>query len=116
MSKNWIIIRFPASNEWKIILFMKNRHLPNWIIWLPWLSEHLSQDMLHMLVVFYLVWHSLENIYIRSQQHKNLCQGNILRLKNVMPGGPAESYLLAGQIKHCTRQSCQAVSLNINGH
>ena len=40
-----------SSFKWqKIILFMKNRHLPNWIIWL---TEILPQDVLQMLVVFY---------------------------------------------------------------
>ena len=42
----------------KIILFMKNRYLLNWIIRL---TEHLPQDMLQSLVVFYLVWNLLEN-------------------------------------------------------
>ena len=36
-------------------------YLPNWIIWL---TEHLSQDMLHILMLFYLVWNLLETIYI----------------------------------------------------
>ena len=41
---------------------MKNRHIPNRIIWL---AEHLPQNMLHILVVFYLVWNVLENVYTK---------------------------------------------------
>ena len=29
-----LLMQFPASNDEKIILLMKYRHLPNWIIWL----------------------------------------------------------------------------------
>ena len=38
---------------------MKNRLLPNGIIWL---TQHQPQDMLQILLVFYLVWNLLENV------------------------------------------------------
>ena len=34
-----LLTQFPASNELKIVLFLKNRHLQYWII--GWLAEHL---------------------------------------------------------------------------
>ena len=38
-------------------IFMKNRHLPNWIIWL---TEHLPQAILDDVVVIDLVWNLLK--------------------------------------------------------
>ena len=40
-------------------IIMKNRLLPNGIIWL---TQHQPQDMLQILLVFYLVWNLLENV------------------------------------------------------
>ena len=47
-----LLTQYPASYEWnekKKILFMKNRHLPNWIIWL---TEQIPKYMLQICVVF----------------------------------------------------------------
>ena len=44
---------------------MKNRQAPNLIIVL---TEHLPEDMLQILVVFYLVWKFPENVDIRFTQ------------------------------------------------
>ena len=44
---------------------MKNRQAPNLIIGV---TEHLPEDMLQILVVFYLVWKFPENIDIRFPQ------------------------------------------------
>ena len=57
-----------SSFKWrKTVLFMKNKHIPNWNIWL---AEHLPLNILKISVVFYLGWHFLENVYFRVQQDK----------------------------------------------
>ena len=43
-----IVSEHSVSNEWKIILFLKSRHLSNWIIRL---TEQTPQNMLHIFVV-----------------------------------------------------------------
>ena len=57
------LTQFPASNEWKIILLKKSRHLSNWIIWL---TEHPPQDILQIIVVVELISNVLENVYARA--------------------------------------------------
>ena len=52
----------------KNISIYKNKHLPNWNIWL---AEHLPLTILSILVAFYLGWNFLENEYIRVQQDKS---------------------------------------------
>ena len=52
---------------WKTFPFMKNKHLPDWNIWL---AEHLPLNILSISVAFYLGWNFLENVYIRVQQDK----------------------------------------------
>ena len=48
-----------SSFKWmKNSIICEKKHLPNWIILL---TEHLSHDI--MLVVFYLAWNMLENVY-----------------------------------------------------
>ena len=58
-----------SSFKWrKILLFMKNKHLPNWNISL---AEHLPLNILSISVAFYLGWDFLENVsLIRVQQDK----------------------------------------------
>ena len=57
-----------SSFKWrKKILFMKNKHLPNWNICL---AEHLPLNILSISVAFYLGWNFLENVYIQVQQDK----------------------------------------------
>ena len=54
-------MQFPASNDRKIILFMKNRHLLNLIISS---TEHLSQTLLSISMAFYLVGFKLASIRV----------------------------------------------------
>ena len=51
-----------SFKQMKKIVFLKNRHLSDWIISL---TEHLSQNMLHIFMVFYLFQNFLENVHIR---------------------------------------------------
>ena len=52
-----LLTQFPAPNEWKLYFFMKHRHPPNWDIWL---TEHLSQTILSILIIFRLILYGLK--------------------------------------------------------
>ena len=57
-----------SSFKWrKIFIFMKNKHLSNWNIWL---AEHLPLNILSISLAFCLGWNLLENVDIRVQQDK----------------------------------------------
>ena len=47
---------------------MKNKHVPNLIIWL---TEHVPKDMLQILVVFFLDWNLFETVYFWFPQLKS---------------------------------------------
>ena len=84
-----------SSFKWmKNILIMKNSDLPNW------LTEHLSQDMLQISVVFYLVWNCLSYIpYIYTVLEKcthivdDLCVDFFVNLGQLQESGSCKQII-----------------------
>ena len=64
-----LLTQYPASNEWNILLFMQNVHLPSWIIWL---TKHLPQHVRNFSgILFSLKFASKRIIYtVLPSKHK----------------------------------------------
>ena len=65
-----LLTQFPASNEWKIILIMKNGRVQNCIFLMNWVCRPTTRYVTHFCGILFrleLVW---KPIYIWSWQHK----------------------------------------------